>query len=82
MSNYNWLLTVKVGDALQIASIQNGAPDPGELVELEDGTLAVVVMRSIYSGLEDNEYKKSIAIAPPKKVVAYYNRHTVEEDPQ
>lgn len=80
MSNYVWLLTVKVGNDLCIARVRSSSPDPGDLVELEDGTLAVVVTRSLYSGSEDAEYQKSVAVATPRKVVAYYNRHVVEED--
>lgn len=79
MSNYTWLLTVKAGDALQIASIKNSAPNPGDLVELEGGALATVVTRSLYSELDDAEYQKSVAVATPRKVVAYYSRHAVEE---
>lgn len=80
MNNFIWLLTVKAGDTLQIASIKNNAPNAGDLVELEDGTLAVVVMRSIYSGTKDTEYQSSVSVVPPKRVVACYNRYTVEEE--
>ena len=81
MSNYVCLLTVKVGNGLYaIARIRGGAPDPGDLVELKDGTLAVVVTRVLYSELDGIEYQKSVAVATPKKVVAYYSRHIAEED--
>lgn len=79
MNDYCWLLTVKVGDTLCVASIRDGSPAPGDLVELEGGALATVVTRSLYSELDDAEYQKSVAVATPRKVVAYYSRHAVEE---
>lgn len=80
MSNYIWLLTVKSGDTLQIASVKDSCPNPGDLVELEDGTLAVVVMRMICSGPEDAEYQSTAAIVTPKRVVAYYSRYAIKEE--
>lgn len=81
MSNYHWMLTVKLsGGDLAIAAISSHAPDPGDLVELEGGTLATVVMRSLYGGCDDAEYLATVAVVKPMKVTCWYSRNHIEED--
>jgi hypothetical protein len=79
MSNYHWLITIKLSDgALAIASLTGSSPDPGDMVELEDGTLATVVTKSIFSDY-DQEYQAATAIVPPRKVACWYERKEVKE---
>ena len=79
MSNYHRLLTVKFsGGDLAIAEITDRAPDPGDLVELEDGTIATVVTRALFTQ-GDAEYQAVTAIVQPLKVTCWYERNPVKE---
>ena len=80
MSNYHWLLTVKHSDgALDIAAVKEHAPDPGDLVRLDDGALATVITKSIFTDYGE-EYQHATAIVEPKKITAWYEYRPVEED--
>ena len=80
MTKYRWLLTVKLcGGDLAIAQTTDLAPSPGDLVELENGTIATVVIRSVYTD-DEAEYQASTAIVQPQKVVCCYERRPYPEE--
>ena len=80
MNNYHWLLTVQHSDgALDIAAVKGHAPAPGDLVRLDDGALATVITKSIFTDYEE-EYQRATAIVEPKKITGWYEYRPVEED--
>lgn len=80
MSKYHWLLTVKLTTGeLAIVAMRDSAPGPGDLVELEDGALATVVTKEIFTDY-GIAYQAATAIEPPRKVVCWYERNEIEED--
>lgn len=79
MSNYHWLLTVLTGNGtLDMAAMPGPAPDPGDLVLLEDGSIATVVTKSIFTD-HSEEYQAAISFVKPKNVSCWYERKPVKE---